>query len=156
VHTVDLIKNTKKITVIASGLSGAESDGAQFDCRITSRNAGLRFLDNGISENTKVTYVPHDYKEQDKRISEFMVIREIQDKSTESRLIYTMTDHTGERTLLDESLVDMLLAYLVNRMWDLNIEDEFVIQVEFSVGNHVTASITINGWEYTTQEVPAD
>jgi hypothetical protein len=160
VYTIDLIKNTKKITVIASGLplSGPDSEGLQFDCQITSRNAGLRFLDNGISENTRVTYVPHDYvNEQEQRISEFMVIREIQDKSTESRLIYTMTEQSGAvRTLLDASLVDMLIAYVSNRMWDLSIEDEFEIQVTFSVGNHVTASISINGWEYTKQDVPAE
>jgi hypothetical protein len=160
VYTIDLIKNTKKITVIASGLplSGPESDGLQFDCQITSRNAGLRFLDNGISENTKVTYVPRDHvNEEEQRISEFMVIREIQDKSTESQLVYTMTERSGVvRTLLDTSLVDMLLAYISNRMWDLNIEDEFVIQVTFSVGNHVTASISINGWEYTKHEGPVD
>jgi hypothetical protein len=155
VYTIDLIKDTKKITVIASGLSGEESEGKQFDCHIISRNAGLRFMDNRISENTKVTYIPQTHEDEQKnRVSEFVVIREIQDKSTESQLIYTMTDNAGQvRTLLDTSLVDMLLSYISNRRWDLSIEDDFVIQVTFDIRNFMTASITINGWEYYVTDV---
>ncbi|MDR2139497.1 MAG: FimB/Mfa2 family fimbrial subunit [Tannerella sp.] len=155
VYTIDLIKNTKKITVIASGLplSGPDSEGVQFDCNIVSQNAGLRFFDNRISENTKVTYVPHTrVDEQERQISEFMVIREIQDRSTDSHLVYTRTNTvTGQvKTVLDRSLVDMLLSYISNRRWDLTIEDDFVIQITFDIGSFTTASITINGWEYET------
>jgi hypothetical protein len=157
VYTVDLIKNTKKITVIASGLplSGPESEGRQFECNIFSQNAALRFIDNGISGNTVLTYIPHAHvDEQENVISEFVVIREIEDESTNSRLVYTMTGPTGTRTLLDRSLVTMLRAYLTRMSpYDFDVEDEFVIEVRFDVGNYMTASIVINGWEYYRMDV---
>ncbi|MDR1455340.1 MAG: FimB/Mfa2 family fimbrial subunit [Tannerella sp.] len=158
VYTVDLIKNTKKITVIASGLNGPESEGLQFDCNILSRNAGLRFLDNSISDNTVVTYVPQTLvDEQERRISEFMVIREIEDESTQSRLVYTATNGSGQvRTLMDESLVKMLLKYLNTRQWTLEIEDEFEIRVAFNLKNYTTGTITINDWTYTSVPTEPD
>jgi hypothetical protein len=157
VFTIDLIKNTKKITVVASGLPLDEVDGPQFDCKIYSKNAGLRF-DNMISDNMQVTYVPQTLTDmQSRQVSEFVVMREIQDRSTESRLVYTMTNNAGERKpILDASLVDMLLTYIAdtNRIWGLDIEDEFVIEIFFDIGNYTTASITINGWDYTVADVP--
>ncbi|MDR2041982.1 MAG: FimB/Mfa2 family fimbrial subunit [Tannerella sp.] len=153
---IDLKKNTKKITVKASGLTGPESEGKEFNCNIVSRNAGLRFLDDGIFDNTLVTYVPRDsMNEQEQlRISEFVVLREIADNTTESKLIYTMTENGQVRTLPlpEESLVAILKAFFLNRGWNIDerwdIEDEFVIELAFNLNTHANATITINGWEY--------
>jgi hypothetical protein len=155
VYTIDLIKDTKNITVTAIGLpvNGTKA-GEPFACYIKSLNAGLRFKDNGVAGANTVQYVPISpyVNEENHLISDFVVMREIQDRSTDSRLIFTQEGKSDP--IFNESLIDMMLAYIVGRVWGLDVEDEFNIEVRFEgIGDYMSASITINGWEYPVSPI---
>jgi hypothetical protein len=155
IHEIDLIKDTKEITVRAS-IVAPDSERLKFDCHIFSKNSLLRFIDNRIpAESAFVTYLPPNkfVDEEGRWISEFRVIREIEDASTESKLIYTITDDAGTvREFREESLVQMLRLYLTRMSpYTFDIEDKFVIDIRYE--NYATTSITINGWSYYVMNV---
>jgi hypothetical protein len=160
VYTIDLIKDTKKIKVTAIGLPITETKAEEsFACFIRSLNAGLRFKDNGVVGANTVQYEPVSaYVNEEKHlISDFVVMREIQDRSTNSRLVFTRSKEGGATDeILNMSLIDMMLEYIVGRVWTLDVEDEFNIEVLFTddhLGGYMTSSITINGWEYPISNV---
>jgi len=135
---VDLTKNTNSIYVTAHGLPLREAEtrsGTPFSCTITSRNGAYKY-DNSIT-GERLTYIPQYRVEEQKLKSDFVIMRELNDASlTESRLILTH-DESGKE-LLNWSLTDLLLPAAISD--DLDIDDEFHIDVEF---DHTNGSFTI-------------
>lgn len=148
---MDMMKNTNSIQVKTRGLpasSGSKADGDwgnTFTCTITSVNGDYRF-DNSITGN-RLTYIPEYSTGDDSLDSDFVIMRELNDGSTGSRLIFTHhgTDGKSDNTLLDTGLTSLLLPASVTG--DLDIDDQFVIEVLFDQTNG-TVTIRINDWEY--------
>jgi hypothetical protein len=155
IFTINLIKDTKNVNVTATGLP-METRAESFACNIYSRNFGLRF-DNLVTGTNEVKYIPHStINEENQLVSQFVILREISDKSTHSQLVFTRTQNNGiESEIYRQSLIDLILALLVRSgNADLDIEDEFNIEVAFVFGEYVTASVTINGWTYDEVQYP--
>jgi hypothetical protein len=141
IYTVDMTKNTKSITVTVKGLVGAND---KYDIVIQSKSASLKFVDNRIASANILRYVPQSrVDDQGWWISDFVVMRELEDESTESRL--TITDIESSRKLFDENLTKMLMSRIT--LADFEVTDHFDIVIEYD--NTMTANIRINGWEYT-------
>lgn len=147
--TMDMIKDTKSISVTSVGLPIAPDDGIstkRFTCTITSINGDYKF-DNSIIGTDRLQYIPYSMISDDRElISDFVTMRELNDGSTGSRLIVRHNDLENEtvKELFNKNLVDLLLPVSIKQ--DLNIEDTFDILLEFDyvVG---TVSITVNGWK---------
>ncbi|MDH6306169.1 hypothetical protein M2459_002883 [Parabacteroides sp. PF5-5] len=145
--TIDMIKDTKSITVTAVGLPVDPTKASTdiFACSITSVNGDYKF-DNTITGYDRLHYIPYASVNADKElISDFITMRELNDGSTDSRLILRHNNSTtGEiKDLFNQSLVELLLPASVRG--DLDIEDTFNIILEFDyvVG---TVTVTVNGW----------
>ncbi|MDH6321726.1 hypothetical protein M2463_003766 [Parabacteroides sp. PH5-13] len=141
---IDLTKDTNTIYVSATGLPlGVDSkadyaSGTPFRCAITSRN-GEYYHDNSIT-GERLTYIPQYAVEEKKLKSDFVIMRELNDASlTESRLI--LTHEETEKELLNWSLTELLLPAAITG--DLDIDDEFHIDVEFDYTNG-SFSIKVN------------
>jgi len=144
--TIDMIKNTNAIKVIATGLSlsdYAENDSSGYNFQITSTNGDYGY-DNSIV-GSRLEYVPEMSVDSDRLVSDFVVMRELNDGSTNSKLTVTGYTETGEESqLFDESLTDILLS--VSETEDLEIEDFFEIELFFDYA-HGTTTIHVKGWE---------
>ncbi|MDH6306602.1 hypothetical protein M2459_003327 [Parabacteroides sp. PF5-5] len=144
---MDLTKDTNTIHVTARGLPVTDNNtrtgsNSRFQCTITSRNGDYNF-DNSITGN-RLTYIPKDSIEEKSLKSEFVVMRELNDHSTGSRLLIThQGESEDEEVLLDTSLSELLVPLSITG--DLDIDDEFHLDVFFEHTNgHFT--ITINDW----------
>ncbi|MDH6307066.1 hypothetical protein M2459_003123 [Parabacteroides sp. PF5-5] len=155
---MDMMKNTNSIHVTAYGLpleitsKSASRSGTTFDCTITSRNGDYKF-DNSIT-GERLTYIPGYGTEGQVLLSEFVIMRELNDGSTGSRLIVTHHKGSGEEEsksgeaeetveLLNVSLTDLLVPASITG--DLDIDDDFNIELIFDYTNS-TATIIVNGW----------
>jgi hypothetical protein len=146
VYTVDLMKDTKTINVTARGLPITRAN--NFGCYIHSRNVGLRF-DNLIAGSNSVKFIDPQpvISDDNSLVSKFVVMREISDKSSNSQLVFTRTENGVAEVIYNQSLIDLILALLLRTNADLDIEDEFNIEVELVYNNgSFTASVTIDGW----------
>lgn len=154
---MDMMKNTNSIHVTTRGLpletatkSGSHS-GTTFDCTITSINGDYKF-DNSIT-GERLTYIPEYATEEQVLFSEFVIMRELNDRSTDSRIVITRhrgDDETETKAesdepveLLNESLTDLLIPASITK--DLDIDDDFTIEFVFNYTNG-TVTIIINGW----------
>ncbi|GAB6395324.1 MAG: FimB/Mfa2 family fimbrial subunit [Bacteroidales bacterium] len=144
-HTIDMIKNTNEIKVIASGLSMAEyakRDSSGYSFQITSTNGDYGY-DNTIV-GSRLDYIPKVSVKEEQLVSDFVVMRELNDGSTDSQLTVTGYTEAGEEEkLFDESLTDILLA--VSATENLEIEDFFEIELFFDY-THGSATIRVKGW----------
>lgn len=148
---MDMMKNTNSIYVKASGLPVGNQTkaepawGSTFTCAITSVNGDYRF-DNSIT-GERLTYIPEYSASEETLDSDFVIMRELNNGSTGSRLqvLHNDGDGTVKETLLDMDLTSLLVPASVTG--DLDIDDEFTIELLFDQTNgHVT--IKINDWEY--------
>lgn len=139
--TIDMIKDTKSIKVTSVGLPMETKASQDFTCFITSRNGDYKF-DNSITGDTRLKYIPNEtVNDSYNLISDFVTMRELNDDSTESRLIIRYNDDTEEKEVFNESLVGMLLPASVTG--NLDLEDTFDILLTFNAGR---VFITVNGW----------
>ena len=97
-------------------------------------------------------YETDSYVEGGYFISDFTLLREMKDRSTESMLVVTMMVNGVERILFQKSLIDLLLAQIAGSGQDLDLVDRFTIEINFE--NYATTSIRINGWDFITIENP--
>lgn len=150
VFMIDLMKNTNHITVVKRGLP-AVSDGmggvdSDFSCRITSANGSYGF-DNSIVSPARLTYIPQCTISNNEFLSEFVVLRECNDNSTDSRLIvyhHPIKGGPGQE-ILNVPLIPLLIDN--SQTGDLDIDDEFELLMEFQYTHGSISTITINGWE---------
>lgn len=151
---IDLMKNNNLIWVIKRGLPlGIRGAGTAFDCFITSTNGNYNFDNTPRPDGGLLTYIPHSsVTEGDVLTSNFMILREMNDGSTGSRLIITHTP-TGSQPeeLLNVPLTPLLINASQNPLnagntGDLDIDDTYVLVVEFDYA-HQSVTITINGWK---------
>jgi hypothetical protein len=146
VLTIDMIKDTKKIKIIAKGLPKEDIAKEMFVCRISSINGDYKF-DNSINGSDRLLYIPQSsVDEQGQFVSEFGIMRDLKDGSTQSRLIFTYydPDDKSEKELLNANLTEILLANMKSQ--DLDIEDSFEIELVFEFTNG-SAKIYIKGWD---------
>lgn len=159
--TMDMTKNTNTIRVEAFGLpletntntktkTKTGLSGTTFDCIITSKNGDYKF-DNSIT-GPRLTYIPHYSTEDNTLVSDFVILRELNDGLTDSRLI--IKHYPGESganggipyELFNASLTGLLVPAAVSG--DLDIDDEYDIELWFDYTNG-TATIVVNGWTIT-------
>jgi hypothetical protein len=150
---MDMMKDTKEIKVTVSGLAMADPTKAselEYGCSITSRNGDYRF-DNSITGDVRLQYVPQEtVGAEHQLISNFVIMRELSDQSTASRLIVkrninTLSESEEESEyLVDVDLVPVLLA--LAQETDLDFIDHFDIDLFFDF-THSTITINIPGWE---------
>lgn len=147
--TMDMMKNTNTIYVKTKGLpvksdTKAESAwGTEFTCTITSVNGDYRF-DNSIT-GERLTYIPEYSRQEETLDSGFVIMRELNDGSTGSRLIISYNGEAEKEPeiLLDTDLTKLLVPASITG--DLDIDDEFTLEVlfDYTSGN---VTITINDW----------
>jgi hypothetical protein len=143
---IDMIKDTKKIKIIAKGLPAEDIAKEKFACRISSVNGDYKF-DNSINGSDHLLYIPQSsVDEQGQLTFEFGIMRDLKDGSTQSRLIFTYydPDNKSEKELLNANLTEILLANMKSQ--DLDIEDYFEIELVFEFTNGNT-KIDIKGWD---------
>jgi hypothetical protein len=148
VLTMDMIKDTKKIKIIAKGLPADDVAKGIFACRISSVNGDYNF-DNSINGSDRLLYIPQSYvDEQGQLIFEFGIMRDLKDGSTQSRLTFSYydADDESEKELLNAGLTEILLANMKGQ--DLDLEDYFEIDLVLDFTNG-SATIHIKGWEST-------
>ncbi|MDR1937050.1 MAG: FimB/Mfa2 family fimbrial subunit [Tannerellaceae bacterium] len=133
--TINMMKDTKEIKVTASGLAledPAKSSKLEYGCTIISRNGDYKF-DNTVIGNTWLQYIPQESVGTDRQlISNFVVMRELSDRSTASRLIVSRNSpdsDTLEEELINVDLVPILLALARDR--DMDFVDRFEIELLF-------------------------
>lgn len=152
--TIDLMKNTNNISVTSIGLPiVTRSADDEFICKIISTNGDYNF-DNSIAGNDRLHYIQDsEITETAQLKSKFVTLRELEDNSTDSRLIVTHKEaESGEvKEVFNRSLVELLLPAVANNNQTLDIVDTFDIQLEFAGGR---VSITVNGWRDATSEQP--
>lgn len=149
--TIDLTKNTNYIHVTKRGLPvSGDVEASDFKCTITAYNEACKF-DNTIVGETRLTYKPlRSVNSENHYISEFVTMRELNEGEAQSRLIITYEPGgVIEKELVDTPLTPLLLQ--VARTGDLDIDDEFYLDVEFDFSNG-TAIISINGWVIAEDE----
>ncbi|MDR2388720.1 MAG: FimB/Mfa2 family fimbrial subunit [Tannerellaceae bacterium] len=145
---MDMMKNTKEIKVIASGLALEDPTKAaelEYGCAITSRNGDYRF-DNSITGDTRLQYIPQEtVGDEHQLVSDFVILRELSDKSTASKLIVNRNapDDSVEE-LVNVDLVPLLVALAQEQ--DLDVVDHFEIELIFDF-THASVSIVIPGWD---------
>jgi hypothetical protein len=171
--TIDMMKDTKDIKVIAHGLAvtaETRSAGTPYDCTITSRNGDYKF-DNSITGDARLRYIPQasviSADDESLLVSDFVIMREFNTTGiTDSRLILNRqaTSAAEERVLLDEDLLPYLLAagtgdvlaikqalslrpYVVEESWaNLDIwDDTITINLWFDETTG-TVSVSVNDW----------
>jgi hypothetical protein len=146
---MDMMKDTKEITVIATGLAMQDPTKAsvlEYGSSITSRNGDYRF-DNSISGDTQLQYLPQEtVGTEHELISKFVIMRELEDRSTASKLMINRNTPSGEieELIPPRDLVPLLIALAQEE--DLDVIDSFEIRVEFDF-THGTFTINIPGWE---------
>jgi len=141
-QTIDMIKNTKNISVTSVGLPiTTRSSADDFICKITSINGDYNF-DNSIAGDSRLHYIQDSEINENAHLkSKFVTMRELEDRSTDSRLIITHTEDSSTKEIFNESLVGLLLPATITG--NLDIEDTFDILIEFTAGR---ITITVNGW----------
>lgn len=149
--TIDLTKDTNYINVTKRGLPvSGDIAGSDFKCIITAYNEACNF-DNTIVGDTRLTYTPlRSVNDDSHHVSEFVTMRELNGGEAQSKLIITYEPGgVLEKELVNVPLTPLLLQ--VARTNDLDIDDEFYLDVEFDFANG-TAVISINGWVITEDE----
>jgi hypothetical protein len=143
--TIDMMKDTKKIRIIAKGFPEQEIAENQFECHITSINGDYKF-DNSINGNEKLRYVPQTSVNEEKQLLfDFVTMRELNDGSTQSKLIFTYHPLNKEKEeLFSANLSEILLS--VSKTKNLDIEDSFEIEISLDYTNG-SATVRIKGWE---------
>jgi hypothetical protein len=145
VIAMDMMKDTKKIRITAKGLSREELAAKGFSCRITSVNGDYKF-DNSVGSSDTLLYIPaSSVDEQGRMISDFVIMRDLNDASTRSRLIFTYHNPHGgpDVEIKNVSLTELLLS--LSKTKDLDIEDYFEIELTLDFTS-AGATITIKGW----------
>jgi hypothetical protein len=150
--TMDMIKDTKEINVTAHGLAMSDpttkASELEYGCFITSRNGDYRF-DNSITGDARVQYVPQEtVGEEHQLISNFVIMRELSDGSTASRLVVNRNAPSGEEVeeLINVDLVPVLIALADAAGHDFEVKDHYDINLFFDF-THSSFTITIPGWE---------
>ncbi|MDR1344471.1 MAG: FimB/Mfa2 family fimbrial subunit [Tannerellaceae bacterium] len=146
VLTIDMTKDTNKIRIIAKGLSAQDLARNSFSCRIVSANGDYKF-DNSLNSSEKIMYIPKSsIDELSRMISDFVIMRELKDGSTQSRLIITYSSPNGEpaKEICNINLTELLLSQ--SKTKDLDIEDYYEIELAFDFTSG-SATIHIKGWE---------
>jgi hypothetical protein len=159
IYTIDLTKNTKKIDVFVRGLPLENNDVVTFtekyDIFIHSKSDSLKFADNKIASSTSLNYMPESHFEPDTVgenlvwVSEFVLMRELDDASTGSEIIITQRDdpNGSAHYILKEPLTPMLLQGL-GAGEDFETKDHFTIEITFEEGDsEFKATIRINGYD---------
>jgi hypothetical protein len=147
---MDMMKDTKEITVVAAGLAMQDPTKAavlEYGSSITSRNGDYRF-DNSITGDTRLQYVPQEaVGTEHELISKFVIMRELEDESTASQLMinrYSSSGEIEEQLIPPRDLVPILMA--IAQEEDLDVVDQFEIRIDFDF-THGTFTINIPGWD---------
>lgn len=135
VTDVELIKNTKKITIKTSGIAGTP------EVYITAINGKYQY-DNNIDPTHGVfKYIaPYTSSEDGYQIFDLKMMRLMYGMS--SRIV--IRDPITNNIIYDENLMDLILAtgqYPLQQ--DLDREDEFVVTI--IIGHEI--SVWVNGWK---------
>ena len=153
--TIDLMKNINNIRVIASGLpvkSDMRGVATSYSCAITSINGEYKF-DNSIIGTNRLQYIPQAHVKDEERqlVSDFVVMRELNDGSTNSYLILNRKDSVNAVPveLFRENLPDILLSKSITG--DLDIEHDFEIEIFYDETN-ASFSIKIEEWEDNNED----
>jgi hypothetical protein len=145
--TIDMMKNTKTFTVTSIGLPiDTRSSEDEFVCQIISTNGDYNFRDNSIAGDDRLHYMQDSEITEDALLrSRFVTLRELEDKSTDSRLVVTHweAELNSTREVYNESLVDLILPAVIANNRNLNVVDTFNIQLDFTGGR---IAVTVNGW----------
>ena len=157
---VGMMKNTNTVHVLIKGLpledrytdgNGGITEEMPYGCTITSVNRHYKF-DNTITGNDRLTYIPRYSASLEGQTLEagFVTMREPNDGSTGSRLVIHSRGTTLPPVLLDMNLTGLLLAASVTG--NLDIDDEFDLEIIFDYTNGTISTITINGWVATEDD----
>jgi hypothetical protein len=117
----------------------------KYACRITSVNGEYKF-DNSIAASERLSYIPRSsVDEQGRLVSDFVVMRELNNGSTKSRLTFVHLNpgRNDEKELFSASLTDILLS--LSKSKNLDVEDYFEIEMTLDQADG-QASISIKGW----------
>ncbi|GEM_PF-1348932 len=158
---LDMMKNTNTIIVrtkelpINSEYSDKrmrKSETPEYECLITSKNKTYKF-DNSIIGDDRLTYIPASSASVEEQTlkSDFVIMRELNDGTTESRIIIRdfSTKSSEPKELLNESLIPFLIPASVTG--DLDIDSDFELDVVLQYGNG-TVTIIINGYVVVEDE----
>jgi hypothetical protein len=152
---IDMMKDTKEIKVIASGLAiPTKAAGTAYDCTISSRNGDYRFDNSITGDAARLQYIPQATVDDENRlVSDFVIMREFNidgTTATASRLTFTRdASISGEAAkLIDVDLRPYLLAATGDpaNPADLDVWEKFQIELIFDETTG-TVSISVNGWE---------
>lgn len=151
---IDLMKDNNLIWVIKRGLPLRDrSAGTAFDCFITSTNGDYDFDNSPRSDGGLLKYIPQsEVVEGNILTSNFVILREMNNGSTGSRLIITHTPAGSQpEELLNVPLTPLLVNARQNPLnagntGDLDIDDTYILVVDFDY-THQSVTITINGWK---------
>jgi hypothetical protein len=144
--TIDMMKDTKRIRVVTKGLPSREMAQNKYGCSITSVNGDYRF-DNSISGTECLLYLPQSsVDERGALVSEFVVMRELNNGSTQSKLTFTYRSPDGSsvKELFSAKLTDILLS--LSKTKNLDLEDYFEIEMTLDYTNG-GATVHIKGWD---------
>ncbi|MDH6303633.1 hypothetical protein M2459_000433 [Parabacteroides sp. PF5-5] len=145
--TIDMMKNTNTIHVVTSGLpfgiNSNSTHNSSYECKITSVNEAYK-IDNSIV-GKRLTYLPYEKIENKELFSDFVVMRELNNGSTESNIIISETTSGGfaPKELLKIKLTDLLIEASITK--DLDIDDDFKINILFDE-NSGHFKISIKDW----------
>jgi hypothetical protein len=91
-------------------------------------------------------YIPQEtIGDEHQLLSDFVIMRELSDKSTASKLIINHNAPSGDvEELINVDLVPILVALAADK--DIDIVSQFEIELFFDF-THATVSINIPGWD---------
>ena len=150
---MDFMKNTNAVHIRAKGLpidfENPEDSNEIYEFKIVSTNGNYTFYNTVLGN--PLTYIPTNSVDVENKIylSDFVILRELNDKSTDSRLVITRKKNgQPEEVLFNIDLEDELIKYSKRqgRDGDLDREDDFILEIDFNE-THGAVTITINGWE---------
>jgi hypothetical protein len=168
---IDLVNNTKRIHVIATGLYDENSileedpQNPTFRAEISSRNGRYTFDNNPDPTGGQYTYIPRERfeviteggDEEGALLSDFVVLREtsIKEATNSSLRIYhrgnTRAGGEGEEEFYSVSLTDLLLIVASLEETTIENKDEFTLNIFI---NKTNGSVTIRVNEWTPVPVP--
>lgn len=142
--TVNLMKNTKRLTVIVKDRTINTDRSSEMPYRVRCEGNNARYMaDNRFGKSPQtVTYLPHRTSlESGTMTAELNLLRLV--KGDPMRLI---VENSEGKTIFDKDLVEELMrsGRFANQE-ELDREDE--LEVVITRDNGITITVTVNGWE---------
>lgn len=148
VYNIDLLKNSKKISVRLKGLNNlpqraqSKTQTSMFDMGITAHN-GIYNHENNIPSHSKaIQYKPHTTTEHDNE--GFYDISTLRLMIGQSPMLRVVNNQTGAEVCHFNIVEAIMKDPKFKTQEDIDREDLF--QFDFCVNDDLSIAITINGW----------